>query len=490
MFGKKSMRKISTFKFLFYKSALDILVLLFGATDIVVKNTLDFQIRINSNFLCKVHTFFTYFVTHASSLILMAVSIDRVIIMMNSNTLNSHLGNTYNSSGNKSRRRILTTANSVLIENSVDTHRMNEIKDPPPPPSPTHTESPAVPIKKKRKSKKKSVKISINAHSKLLIESVSFNEIKEKLLWKRQKKNVNVLNEEAAMINDQQREQMCVEERRMNSNNNNQANKCTLDYVLSRFSVNRVVLLILLLLILMNIHYILFLKLNTDTDDKSVIDKLNEKLGTIRNTHKKKNISFSASSSSSSLSSPSSFMASRHNIFNLTAQQIMNSNLLDGASCYAQENSRHEYFLQKIWIWIDLSVYSLIPFCTNLVCSLLIIFKVRKLNRNYFQFLRNKDYEYNKKTYERKIKKNNQICLMLLYCNLYFFISMLQFWIFFYFFKDTKDQIDDRVYLYVYIILYTNNAIDFIIYSFSSERYREEALSVCLFFKSNQPTVV
>jgi hypothetical protein len=489
VFGKKSMRKISTFKFLFYKSALDILVLLFGATDIVVKNTLDFQIRINSNFLCKVHTFFTYFVTHASSLILMAVSIDRVIIMMNSNTLNSHLGNNYNPSSNKSRRRHLTTANSVLIDNSVETHQMNEIKDPPP--SPPHIEPPpaaAAPIIKKRKSKKKSVKININAHSKILIESVSFNEIKEKLFWKRQKKNMNVLNEEAAMINDQQREQMCMEERRMNSNSN-QVNKCTLDYVLSRFSVNRVVLLILLLLILMNIHYILFLKLHSDTDDKSVIDNLNLKLGVIRNTHKKKNISFSASSSSLA-SSSSSLMSSRHNIFNLTAQQILNSNLLDGASCYAQENSVHEYFLQKVWIWIDLSVYSLIPFCTNLVCSLLIIFKVRKLNRNYFQFLRNKDYEYNKKTYEKKIKKNNQICLMLLYCNLYFFISMLQFWIFFYFFKDTKDQIDDRVYLYVYIILYTNNAIDFIIYSFSSERYREEALSVCLFFKSNQPVVV
>ena len=85
VFGKKAMRKISTFRFLFYLSASDLLVLLVGATgifilssflilkfnlnllyisnkDVLINNIFQFEIRTYSNALCKFHTFTTYWV--------------------------------------------------------------------------------------------------------------------------------------------------------------------------------------------------------------------------------------------------------------------------------------------------------------------------------------------------------------------------------------------------------------------------------------------
>ena len=79
------MRKISTFRFLFYLSASDLLVLLVGATgifilssflilkfnlnllyiskkDVLINNIFQFEIRTYSNALCKFHTFTTYWV--------------------------------------------------------------------------------------------------------------------------------------------------------------------------------------------------------------------------------------------------------------------------------------------------------------------------------------------------------------------------------------------------------------------------------------------
>ena len=60
VFGKKKMRNVSTFRFLFYLSAADFMVLTFGATHVLIKNIFQVDIRVFSNFVCKFHTFFTY----------------------------------------------------------------------------------------------------------------------------------------------------------------------------------------------------------------------------------------------------------------------------------------------------------------------------------------------------------------------------------------------------------------------------------------------
>ena len=83
VFSKKCMRKESTFRFLLYLSVVDLLVLLIGTKDILIKLMFDFEFRTYSNFICKMDTFLTYTLTHVNSVILIAVSIDRAIKMKN-----------------------------------------------------------------------------------------------------------------------------------------------------------------------------------------------------------------------------------------------------------------------------------------------------------------------------------------------------------------------------------------------------------------------
>ena len=83
VFSHKSMRKNSTFKFLFYLSIIDLFVLLICATDSLMTYGYLVIIRLYSESTCKMHTFLTYFLTHMSSVVLMIVSIDRAIVVSN-----------------------------------------------------------------------------------------------------------------------------------------------------------------------------------------------------------------------------------------------------------------------------------------------------------------------------------------------------------------------------------------------------------------------
>ena len=79
VFGRRNMRQVSTFRFLFYLSAVDFLVIATGATHLLIRQLFNFDFRVYSNLVCKFHTFLTYVTSHASSIILMSVSIDRAI---------------------------------------------------------------------------------------------------------------------------------------------------------------------------------------------------------------------------------------------------------------------------------------------------------------------------------------------------------------------------------------------------------------------------
>lgn len=54
VFTKKRMRQEPTFRFLLYLSIFDILVLIFGIKDILIKQIYEIEIRTYSNFVCKV----------------------------------------------------------------------------------------------------------------------------------------------------------------------------------------------------------------------------------------------------------------------------------------------------------------------------------------------------------------------------------------------------------------------------------------------------
>lgn len=88
VFSKPNMRKGSTFRFLLYLAITDMLVLLVCSTDALSRFGFQWEIRAQSIFTCRVHTFLTYFLPHASSIILMVVSVDRALVVTN-NTVGS-----------------------------------------------------------------------------------------------------------------------------------------------------------------------------------------------------------------------------------------------------------------------------------------------------------------------------------------------------------------------------------------------------------------
>ena len=94
-------------------------------------------------------------------------------------------------------------------------------------------------------------------------------------------------------------------------------------------------------------------------------------------------------------------------------------------SCFAKRGSRYEIFLTTIWFWIDLTVYSLLPFITMTICSVIITLKIRKINKKYKEYLTNESYKTNKNIYLSKLKKNRQIYIMLLNKDLYFLFIMV-----------------------------------------------------------------
>ena len=102
--SQKPFIKISTFRFLFYLSIVDLrklfnlyfflkrisktnvslVVLTISKTDVLLKS-LNVNMRVYSSFVCKSHTFFTYYLTHLSSIILMIVSIERAMLICDKN---------------------------------------------------------------------------------------------------------------------------------------------------------------------------------------------------------------------------------------------------------------------------------------------------------------------------------------------------------------------------------------------------------------------
>jgi hypothetical protein len=91
VFGHKSMRKMSTFKFLFYLSIVDLCVLIFCTTDALFTVGFGVQVRLYSLFTCRLHTFMTYFLTQLSSVVLTIVSIERVLVICNLSILTTKL---------------------------------------------------------------------------------------------------------------------------------------------------------------------------------------------------------------------------------------------------------------------------------------------------------------------------------------------------------------------------------------------------------------
>ena len=83
VFAQKSMRKMPTFRLLLYLSAIDLIILLVCANDLLFTFSFEIQVRLYSSFTCRFHTFLTNFFTQLSSVILTVVSIERAFVIYN-----------------------------------------------------------------------------------------------------------------------------------------------------------------------------------------------------------------------------------------------------------------------------------------------------------------------------------------------------------------------------------------------------------------------
>ena len=87
IFSQKPMRKNSTFRYLFYLSVIDILVIIFCATETLLTHGFRIKVKEISTYTSKISTFMEYFLTHESSIVLMIVSIDRTLVVCNKSLL-------------------------------------------------------------------------------------------------------------------------------------------------------------------------------------------------------------------------------------------------------------------------------------------------------------------------------------------------------------------------------------------------------------------
>lgn len=153
--------------------------------------------------------------------------------------------------------------------------------------------------------------------------------------------------------------------------------------------------------------------------------------------------------------------------------------------CFPLPDTKYFNFLNNIWIFIDIGVYSMIPFIIMSVCSVIILTRIRSKSKKYFEKLVNKNNEQQRTNISKRLRRNRQLLYMLLLTNSYFLLSMLPYCVMFILFKGKKSESNIEQPL-VHTLLYTNNAINFIFYGFSSQKYRKELYS--LFSKKYKET--
>jgi hypothetical protein len=328
IFCHKSMRKNSTFRYLFYLSVIDLFVLTFCASDTFL--TFGFLVMIRSYFdiVCKIHTFLTYYLTHMSSIILMIVNIDRAFIIYDK-----------------------SFADFLFSQKTLIKHKI---------------------LQNLNKTKK----------------------------------------------------------------------------------VDRIVLAVGFLIACVNLHYIFFIKLikiETPSDgnatsfvDNTTLFKSKISIGDLSTINNKLNVTETINSSSK--------------LFNYV--------------CFTSEDTIYYYFLMHVWVWIDMILYSLLPFVIMTVCSILIVVQIKTKTKNFLNNYVNETK--NKMCMIRSRKRNRQLLIMLTITNLYFIICSLPLCISLIYYKFIGIRNETHlVQTAFHVLAYSNNSINFVFFSLFSKKYQE-----------------
>jgi hypothetical protein len=148
--------------------------------------------------------------------------------------------------------------------------------------------------------------------------------------------------------------------------------------------------------------------------------------------------------------------------------------------CHPSLNEQFYYnkFLASTWVWIDLFLYSYIPFVIMMVCTVLITYKLCKVNKNIGRSKSTTSINQNKQQsvsnqnqlFKKRAKKTNQIYQLLILINVCFFVLVTPLVL-----SNSLGilMIENKIILeLVYILSYLNHCINFVFYGLSCKMYR------------------
>jgi hypothetical protein len=356
VFSHRTMVKNSTFNFLFYLSIVDMLVLSVCTSDTFLTYGYYILIRSYSIYICRIHTFLTYFLTHMSSIVLMVVSIDRALIICNKKVSTLMLF--------RRGTRLLDKPGSSSIYQSI-ANKINVEK--------RHTISDLIPKIKLKK-------------------------------------------------------------------------------------IEKLIILIAILLALFNIHFLVFMNINVYWDPISDDQNLSDLNTSTRDYQTNSSIKYKH------------FIANqvkevyKNYSFNLTTAR-------KAYICSPLPDSLYMNFMDKIWIWVDMCLYSLIPFIVMALCSLIIIREIRQ--KSSLPLLSN-FLTSNQQLMKKRSKRNKQLLLILVITNSYFFVTSLPLCIMMVYYK-MYDQDESEAHFsqtLLHVLAYSNNAVNFAFCLLFSQKYR------------------
>lgn len=344
--SRKTMRNIATFRLLLFLSLLDFLVLIICASDTLLSFGFEIDFRIYSTFICRIHMFLTYFLTHTSSIVLTLISIERVCVVYDFD---------------------LMTFFRIRSENNRKLKFVNVYRD----------------------------------------------------------STIKRINESNSIENTEYE------------------NKNRFIRFLQLNRIDLIVFLIMIVILIMNLHFLIFFNLieMNLTFETNNLDILSE------------------------------------NMTNISTAVINRSKVI----CSPVLNSRYENFLKHIWTWLDVSIYSFVPFMIMFVSSIMILLKINKTTSSFLNSLVNKNNNFNRKITKRRLKKNKQMSLMLFLNNIYFAVCTIPFFVIYnlnrgHYFDENNYY--EGLFAFVQILSYSNNSINFIFFGIFSHKYRNEFFTV------------
>jgi hypothetical protein len=209
---------------------------------------------------------------------------------------------------------------------------------------------------------------------------------------------------------------------------------------LPRTKIGHLISLISLILIILNSHYLIFLKLNV-IDVSGVLEQ----------------------------SLDSCYPDFITNIIdnNQTKEFPLNQNANKISSvimCYPKIDSNYFNFLNHLWVWIDLLIFSLLPFLIMVMFSIIVLIEIKAKGKHIL--------DHNKGTVIEKPKqRNRQILIMLSLTNLYFIFCTFPLCLYIALQKLNKNE--PNIFQIIFqVISYSNNSINFLFYYLFSHKYR------------------